>query len=416
MPRITPVLFTYPFPPPGQHFPSSVQVTGTFDDWQRTTEPLTKNDREQRFEAEIQVDLERLPQIDDPCSSSYERRAEAELDPREVSQQKRKLVYKFILDGNNWLTDPTQPNERDYEGNLNNIWFLEDRTASERLELERQEAEQQRAKEVEDDVITQKLGGGGGLSGTPNLAANDLTTPPSDLTGNHQHPHDHESSNSTGDGGGGEMTHSATTKTLVNPSTTGAFTAGDAKPLQDGSIKTTMAPTEQAPHSPSRSTGDEHDGDGDYGVAILQGDPVTISPLQRTPSTEGAAGDAHPTVDASIAEAGNAPLSINTATTNASASASEQSLASSMSSHPTSSSHAKAPTSPSRSNSNSKSATPKLYGEEAINDNGAVKSAVPTTAVSTTTPQFPSTSSLAVQSNKTGGKKSMWKRFKKVFS
>ncbi|KAF9953503.1 hypothetical protein BGZ72_005359 [Mortierella alpina] len=408
MSRITPVLFTFPFPPQGQHFPSSVQVTGTFDDWQRTTSPLTKNDQERRFEAEIQVDLERLPQIDDP-SSSRESQAEGEVDPRKL-QQKRKLVYKFVLDGHNWLIDPAQPNERDYEGNLNNVCFLEDRAVSETLEFERNLAEKS-AKEAEDDATIQKLGGG--LWGTPNFAVND-PIPPSDLAGIHNNRRDDSNSN----GGEGEMTHSAPTKTLVDPITTSpSTTAGDAKPVQDGSI--TMAPADIVPPSPTRSTGDEHDGDGDYGVAILQGDPVTISPLQRTPSTEGAVGDAHPTVDASVAGAGaNAPLTINTATTaasatSASASASAPSLLSSMSSHPTSSSNGQTPTSPTH---NGKSTAPKLYGVEATQDNGAVKSAVPTTAISTTTPQFPSTSSLAVQSNKTGGKKSMWKRLKKVFS
>ncbi|KAF9983211.1 hypothetical protein BGZ75_005317 [Mortierella antarctica] len=417
MPRITPVLFTFPFPPQDQHCPSSVQVTGTFDDWQRTAAPLTKNDQERRFEAEIQVDLERLPQIHDDDDEG------AASNPRESLQPKRKLVYKFVLDGHNWLTDPTQPNERDYEGNLNNICFLKDRTLTETQQLERQEAER-KAKEAEDEATIQKLGGG--LWGTPNFAVNDPILPPSDLAGNNNK---HDLSSNNCDGGGGEMTNSATTKTLVDPPTTtmGASTAGDAKPLQDGSITTTMASAEMVPHSPSQTTGDEHDGDGDYGVAILQGDPVTISPLQRTPSTEAAAaGDAYPTVDASIAApasasaggvagGGNAPLSINTATSNASASASAPSLVSSMSSHPTSSSNAQTPTSPT---GNSKgTAMPKLYGVEAIKDNGAVKSAVPTTAISTTTPQFPSSSSLAVQSGKTGGrKKSLWKRLKKVFS
>ncbi|KAF9555005.1 hypothetical protein EC968_009194 [Mortierella alpina] len=444
MPRITPVLFTFPFPPQYQHFPSSVQVTGTFDDWQKTTAPLTKNDQKRRFEAEIQVDLERLPRIDDRDDDDANNNSN-----NESTLQKRKLVYKFILDGNNWLIDPTQPNERDYEGNLNNICFLKDRTLTEALDIERIEAQKKVKDAAEDEATIQKLSGG--LSGTPNVAVNDPIQP-SDLAAGNQHHHDHQNSSNSGgsgddDGGGvGEMTHSTTTKTLVEPTTKeGSATVGDAKPLEDGSI-TTVPPAEHVSHSPSRSTtGDEHDGDGDYGVAILQGDPVTISPLQRTPSAEAAAGDAQPTVDASAATATtsapapapapapasvpvpaaaeNAPLSINTSTSNASASASARSLASSMSSHPTSSSNAQTPVSPTGSHSH-KGAMPKLYGEEASKDNGTVKSAVPTTAISTTTPQFPSASSLAAQSSKAGGgvgggvggKKSIWKRLKKVFS
>ncbi|KAF9963948.1 hypothetical protein BGZ70_007089 [Mortierella alpina] len=422
MPRITPVLFTFPFPPQGQHFPSSVQVTGTFDDWQRTTAPLTKNDHERRFEAEIQVDLERLPQFNDDDGSALDKNAS---DSHASLQPKRKLVYKFVLDGHNWLTDPAQPNERDYEGNLNNVCFLKDRTLDETQAMERQEAET-KVSEAEEDATIQKLGGG--IWGTPHFAVNEPIPPRSDHTGIHQHSVSNSNSSSRvgggrGEGGEGEMTHSATTKTLVDPPTMSAVTttAGDAHPRQDGSV-TPMASAGNGPHSPSLSTGDEHDGDGDYGVAILQGDPVMISPLQRTPSAEAAAaaevavGDAQPIVDASVAGGrGNAapPLSINTATSNASASASAPSLVSSMSSHPTSSSNAQTPTSPT---GQSKSATPKLYGVDAIKDNGAVKSAVPTTAISTTTPQFPSTSSLAKQSSKIGGKKSMWKRLKKVFS
>ncbi|KAF9344289.1 hypothetical protein BGX26_004563 [Mortierella sp. AD094] len=118
-PRITSVLFTFPFPLYDHDFPSMVQVTGTFDDWQRSNEGvLTKNEQEGRFEAEVQVDLERLP--------LFSKRKDSQTE-----HGQRKIVYKFVIDGRNWVTDPGQLLERDYEGNLNNVMFLEDRAVGE---------------------------------------------------------------------------------------------------------------------------------------------------------------------------------------------------------------------------------------------------------------------------------------------
>ncbi|KAG0203513.1 hypothetical protein BGX28_004233 [Mortierella sp. GBA30] len=438
MPRVTPVLFTFPFPSQDQQYlPNSVQVTGTFDDWQRTTGLLTKNDQNRRFEAEIQVDLERLQEIFERPQqqpeqittelgvqeeyhppSEPENQQEQQQEQREEPKAKRKLVYKFILDGSDWVTDPTQALERDYEGNLNNVRFLEDRTVAEKEEDERQAAERT-IKESEDDDTIQKLGGG--MWGTPNFAVND--------------PIQQNSMENIPKGDSGIHDGGTTTKPLVDhPSTIGteAVNTGDKRPAQDGSVAVPLV----APLSKdsTKTTGDEHEGDGDYGVAFVQGDPVIICspPLlpqdttnQQRPTVP--VSDANPTVDASAAvpTATTAPLTVstsshhvsepspNTATTmntapGTMASASMPSLVSSISSNPASVTQP----SPNRS-------TLKLYGDDANKDNVTIKSAVPTTAVSTTAPQLPSSNSLAEQvgGNKPGEKKrSFWKKLKKAFS
>ncbi|KAF9124639.1 hypothetical protein BGW39_008066 [Mortierella sp. 14UC] len=139
--RTTPVLFTSPFLSYDEHFPSTVQVMGTFDDWQRDTPLLIKNEEEGRFEVEILVDLERLPEVyqeEEKDSSSCGTigagaavaAGEAELPTG--AKLRRKLIYKFVLDGQQWVTDARQSLERDHEGNLNNIHFLDDVTADER--------------------------------------------------------------------------------------------------------------------------------------------------------------------------------------------------------------------------------------------------------------------------------------------
>ncbi|KAG0238926.1 hypothetical protein BGW42_000087 [Actinomortierella wolfii] len=109
--RLIPHLFSYPFPSDdeGQHhhhhhpWPSDVIVTGNFDQWQRTIH-LKENKTLQRWEAKVDVNVDQLVPMGD---------------------HQRKLLYKFILDGDNWVTDPTQPLERDSEGNLNNVLLLD---------------------------------------------------------------------------------------------------------------------------------------------------------------------------------------------------------------------------------------------------------------------------------------------------
>ncbi|KAG0195269.1 hypothetical protein BGX33_003782, partial [Mortierella sp. NVP41] len=145
-PRTTPVLFTFPFTSYDEHFPSTVQVTGTFDDWQRATMPLTKNEQEGRFEAEILVDLEKFPEVYqevvqehasnsngatmDGCGDGDDNGGELPAGAR----LRRKLIYKFV-------TDAGQSLERDHEGNLNNIRSLENVTVDERRQQQQSTAQ-----------------------------------------------------------------------------------------------------------------------------------------------------------------------------------------------------------------------------------------------------------------------------------
>ncbi|KAF9579330.1 hypothetical protein BGW38_004457, partial [Lunasporangiospora selenospora] len=150
MPRTASVQFTFPYPKgPERNYgsflyhskdiiPESVQVTGTFDDWQRTTPPLARNDTKCRFEIELPVDLETLYLMDkhreDVRSNLGSPAAEA-APPAAIASGKgrmRKMLFKFVLDDRHWVTDPEQDLERDFEGNLNNVLFLEDITDDER--------------------------------------------------------------------------------------------------------------------------------------------------------------------------------------------------------------------------------------------------------------------------------------------
>lgn len=115
-------------------------MTGSFDDWQKNTPLLTKNEQEGRFEAEILVDLEKLPEVyqeenDNGISGVAAPAVENDAAGGELppgAKLKRKLIYKFVLDGEQWVTDAGQSLERDYEGNLNNIRFLENVIGSEK--------------------------------------------------------------------------------------------------------------------------------------------------------------------------------------------------------------------------------------------------------------------------------------------
>ncbi|KAG9061986.1 hypothetical protein KI688_006704 [Linnemannia hyalina] len=98
----------------------SVQVRGSFDDWQRDTPLLVKNEQEGRFKAEILVDLERLPEAyqEETYSSAggdgeavaAKSDADGELPPG--AKLRHKLIYKFVLDGHQWVTEAGQSLER----------------------------------------------------------------------------------------------------------------------------------------------------------------------------------------------------------------------------------------------------------------------------------------------------------------
>ncbi|KAF9363752.1 hypothetical protein BGX34_003401 [Mortierella sp. NVP85] len=164
------VTFTYPFPSSNSSTDSSalpqvVQVTGNFNAWQRT-EPLRKNEAASRFEGEISIVLANV---------------------QDVSGTKKKVLFKFVLDGNNWVTDPAQEVDRDYAGNLNNVLFVDTRITSivqspesEVPPATKEETEEERLarikQEEEDDAIIRELGGGG-MWGAPVFDVNSPQLP-----------------------------------------------------------------------------------------------------------------------------------------------------------------------------------------------------------------------------------------------
>ncbi|KAG0343311.1 hypothetical protein BG004_005409 [Podila humilis] len=216
--RETLVLFTFPYPPlehdHHHYFPSSVQVTGNFDEWQRTCY-LHKNDALNRFEVHVEIDLERLPLVKVSVLKKNTKQNQGGLDEEEeekdeqVEEGQRKVVYKFVLDGQNWIADPEQDQERDDEGNLNNIRFLEDVAMAEkeaRYEVTRLQEQKQQMKATDAD---------------------------------------------------------------------GAVAIDDAKSTQDGStVTTTMAVSDNHKRHNVLNV-DGHDGDGDNNVVLLEGEPVT---------------------------------------------------------------------------------------------------------------------------------------------
>ncbi|KAF9204960.1 hypothetical protein BGZ59_000762 [Podila verticillata] len=321
-PRDTPVLFTFPYPPYGHHFPTSVQVTGNFDEWQRTCY-LHKNDVLNRFEAEVQIDLERLALVKD----------------HEGQDMKRKVVFKFVLDGHNWITDQDQDQERDYEGNLNNIRFLRDVTDEEEKEAHQKEKQRSEEHLKKDEV------------------------------------------------------------------------SGDAKPSQDGSV----VPSD---NHHSFVNGDEHDGDGDYGVVLLQGEPVTVSSRNKN-------GDAQPSIDASVMPTSTPSDSLETVITTATTTTA---LAPSLSSsRPTAIYTSTAPSfmtssatsSPTTSDHNISNKVDLASHHNLISHRNSmiVMPSAPTTAISTSAPALPSTNTLSNVSSKTEKcKTGFWRKLKKVLS
>ncbi|KAF9932777.1 hypothetical protein FBU30_007283 [Linnemannia zychae] len=177
--RVTPVMFTFPFPSYDENFPKTVQVTGTFDNWRRETPFLTKNEQEGRFEGEILVDLERLPEVYQEEGST--RNGDSTMVENEAgrfelpvgAKLRRKLIYKFVLDGQHYVTDAGQSLERDNEGNLNNIRFLENAALDEQqIEQEMFEA----AKDALEEVINALDVKDGLMDGQRNLDIEDYET------------------------------------------------------------------------------------------------------------------------------------------------------------------------------------------------------------------------------------------------
>ncbi|KAG0282691.1 hypothetical protein BGZ96_000205 [Linnemannia gamsii] len=253
-PRATPVLFTFPFPSHDEHFPSTVQVTGSFDDWQKDAPLLTKNEQEGRFEAEILVDLEKLPEVyqeenDNSISGVAATTAENDAAGGELppgAKLKRKLIYKFVLDGEQWVTDAGQSLERDYEGNLNNIRFLENvpgfekQTKQTEYEVACGSAEDiMRALEVKEipAIVV-------GQSMMRDDAFDADTSPPGETT--------------------------TTTANSIAETTVGKMTK---KRLPSTSMISIEAED------------DKRERDGDYGVAILRGEPMTVSTTAMTSLT-----------------------------------------------------------------------------------------------------------------------------------
>ncbi|KAF9345702.1 hypothetical protein BGX26_002862 [Mortierella sp. AD094] len=179
--RTVTVKFVYPINA-SSPTPEIVQVTGTFNDWERT-EPLTRNLETSRFEGDILISL----------------------DNTAATTPSNKVLYKFVLDGSNWVTDPSQETDRDQAGNLNNVIFINTARSSSPInghedqqytrdgstttaaaaaavnedsidedEEEVDEEEQRLAqlkREAEDDATIRQLGGG--MWGAPFFAVND---------------------------------------------------------------------------------------------------------------------------------------------------------------------------------------------------------------------------------------------------
>ncbi|KAF9543254.1 hypothetical protein EC957_001052 [Mortierella hygrophila] len=185
---IVTVKFAYPVPSANSStaIPELVQVTGTFNAWQRS-QPLTCNQDQTFFEADIPIDLASLPHETD--------------NKKQEDPSRKKILFKFVLDGQSWVTDPDQEAERDYAGNLNNVLFITNPVATAtsttvdtkddvpkppvpavaavESKTEMTETEEEKAarlkQEAEDDQTIRQLGGG--MWGAPYFAVND----PADL-------------------------------------------------------------------------------------------------------------------------------------------------------------------------------------------------------------------------------------------
>jgi hypothetical protein len=72
-----------------------VHVAGTFNDWNSTINELTFNNDTKNWLLDLLV----------------------QLSPND------KILYKYIIDGNNWIYDKNEPYETDSQGNQNNIGY-----------------------------------------------------------------------------------------------------------------------------------------------------------------------------------------------------------------------------------------------------------------------------------------------------
>ncbi|KAG0021320.1 hypothetical protein BGZ81_008951 [Podila clonocystis] len=165
------VLFTFPFDYNSKPTPESVQVTGSFNSWDRT--PLNRNQTASRFESTVEIDLTAHADLKD-------------------DNNKVKILFKFVLDGQDWVTDAQQPLERDRQGNLNNVLILDVPVAIGTVQASsssipttttpsvKQETKAQmiacQKQEEEDDAVIRQLGGG--MWGAPTFAVNDPVSLP----------------------------------------------------------------------------------------------------------------------------------------------------------------------------------------------------------------------------------------------
>lgn len=74
----------------------SVNVAGTFNDWNPSTDALDFDENTKSWIKQLIVDY-----------------------PKD-----QKVLYKYIIDNNNWICDLSKPHEKDQEGNDNNIGFV----------------------------------------------------------------------------------------------------------------------------------------------------------------------------------------------------------------------------------------------------------------------------------------------------
>ncbi|KAG0375210.1 hypothetical protein BGX24_009399 [Mortierella sp. AD032] len=422
--RAIPVLFTFPFPSYDDHFPSTVQVTGTFDGWQRDTPLLIKNEEEGRFEAEILVDLERLPEVyqeeEDKdsisCGTNVAVAGEAELPAG--AKLRRKLIYKFVLDGQQWVTDAGQSLERDHEGNLNNIRFLEDVTVEER----QQQAEVEAKK-------TGKL-----LTKEEIVEALEVNEAKQTMMGN-----DAINASPAGD-------------PLIPTNNTAAAIAE----IFDASTGEMTRKRRSRPFSTSmisvNGEDDEREHDGDYGVAIVQGGPVTVSTTAMTSLTffgDHRSAAMERSIRMIMSSVDNMPPSDSSDTMiHDSASSDCDTAALSIFSDDSPSSSRRASTvladdsilpTHNNNNGNNSNSLPlsttvvsnnslptssigskpiilpaKMYNGDTTARDFMVQAVQPTTAVTTSAPQFPSMTSMALSTKKkTTG---FWKKIKKVLA
>ncbi|KAG0263383.1 hypothetical protein BGZ95_003809 [Linnemannia exigua] len=267
--RTTPVLFTFPFPSYDEHFPSTVQVTGTFDDWQRDAPLLIKNEEEGRFEAEILVDLERLPEVYqeeeediDSISCGTNSAAAAVAGEAELpagAKLRRKLIYKFVLGGQQWVTDAGQSLERDHEGNLNNIRFLEDVTVEERKAEQQWQQDEVKAKDT-------------GKTRTEEEIVETLVLKEVKQT-------------TLGDDAINASPAGENVAPLVPTYNTGAVVAEAVHASTGELTRKRRSRLFSTSMISINGEDDEREHDGDYGVAIVQGDPVTVSTTAMTSLT-----------------------------------------------------------------------------------------------------------------------------------